>query len=67
MTSGPSEQGVLLVGVEPLVERAARPPPGEDGAQQGQVAPGKVGEQGWAHAGWQEGCGEIGESLREER
>ena len=35
--SGPGEQRVLRVGVEPRVETAARPPQGEEGSQRGQV------------------------------
>ena len=51
-TSGPGEQRVLPLGVVPRVElsrerRAARPPPGEEGVQPGQVAPSQVGEAGW--------------------
>jgi len=50
--SGPGEQRVLRVGLEPRVEPAARPPPGEEGSQRGQVAHRQVGQQVcWAPRG----------------
>ena len=48
MTSGPGEQRVLLLGRVPRVEPAARLSPGEEGEQRAQIAPGQVGQQGWA-------------------
>ena len=65
VTSGPGEQRVLLLGVVPRVElgrerRAARPPPGEEGAQPGQVAPSQVGEAGWE---WRRSCRQKEEKI----